>query len=93
MSPDNIRQRVVFQGRVQGVGFRYTTASIARRYPVVGFVRNLPDGSVELIAEADHLVLEQFLADVASEFAGYIRMQDVSEVPRDEAFGVFEIRR
>ena len=93
MSPVVMRQRVVFQGRVQGVGFRYTTASIARRYPVVGFVRNLPDGSVELLAEADRLVLEQFLSDVASEFAGHIWKQDVSEVPRDEPFGAFEIRR
>jgi acylphosphatase len=93
VSPDIIRQRVVFRGRVQGVGFRYTTASIARRYPVVGFVRNLPDGSVELIAEADRLVLEQFLADIATEFAGHIRKQDVSEVPRDEPFDAFEIRR
>ena len=87
------RQRVIFHGRVQGVGFRYTTVAIARRYPVLGFVRNLPDGSVELIAEADRLVLTQFLSDVASEFAGHIWKQDVSEVPRDEPFGAFEIRR
>ncbi len=93
MSPVIMRQRVVFQGRVQGVGFRYTTASIARRYPVLGFVRNLPDGSVELIAEADRLVLAQFLVDIASEFAGHIRKQDVSDVPRDKPFGAFEIRR
>ena len=92
-SPTPIRRRVLFQGRVQGVGFRYTTASIARRHPVVGFVRNLPDGSVELVAEADPSVLDQFLADIASEFAGHIRQQEVREAVRDEGFVKFEIRR
>ena len=89
----SIRQRVVFHGRVQGVGFRYTTASIAKRHPVVGYVKNLSDGSVELIAEAVPVVLEQFLADIAAEFAGNIRQQSVDEIPREEPFAKFEIRR
>lgn len=88
-----IRRQVLFHGRVQGVGFRYTTASIARRYPVVGFVQNLPDGSVELVAEAEAAVLDQFVADIGSEFAGYIRQQEVQEVASDEPFLGFEIRR
>lgn len=88
-----IRRRVLFHGRVQGVGFRYTTASIARRHPVVGFVRNLPDGSVELVAEATPSVLDQFLADIALEIAGKIRQQVVHEASRDEMFAGFEIRR
>ena len=91
--PAPIRRRILFHGRVQGVGFRYTTASIARRYPVVGFVRNLPDGSVELVAEAESGVLDQFLADLASEFSGNIRQQAVQEATRDELFARFEIRR
>lgn len=88
-----IRRRVLFHGRVQGVGFRYTTASIARRHPVVGFVRNLPDGSVELIAEAESSVLDQFLADIAAEFAGHIRQQEEYETDSREAFSNFSIRR
>lgn len=88
-----IRRRILFHGRVQGVGFRYTTASIARRHPVVGFVRNLPDGSVELVAEATAAVLDQFVADIASEFEGNIRQQEVHEVERDEAFDGFHVRR
>ena len=92
-TPTPIRRRVLFHGRVQGVGFRYTTASIARRHPVVGFVRNLPDGSVELVAEAEASVLDQFLADIAAEFSGHIRQQEVHETARDEAFDRFKIRR
>lgn len=88
-----IRRRVLFFGRVQGVGFRYTTVSIARRYPVVGFVRNLPNGSVEMVAEAKPSVLDQFVADIASEFAGYIHRQQVQDVDRDEVFVNFTTRR
>lgn len=88
-----ICRRVVFYGRVQGVGFRYTTASIARRHPVAGFVRNLPDGSVELVAEATATDIEQFLADIASEFAGNIRQQDVRDFEPSERFERFEVRR
>ena len=92
-TPAPIRRRVLFHGRVQGVGFRYTTASIARRYPVLGFVRNLSDGSVELVAEAEPSVLDQFVADIVSEFAGKIRRQDVHAMDSDEVFDNFETRR
>lgn len=92
-SRTSIRRRVLFHGRVQGVGFRYTAASIARRHPVAGFVRNLSDGSVELVAEAAPSVLDQFLADITAEFAGHIHQQDVREADVTERFNGFEIRR
>jgi len=88
-----LRQRVIYRGRVQGIGFRYTTASIAKRYPVVGYVKNLPDGSVELVADAGGHVLEQFLGDILREFADYVRQYDVQIVPSDETLEAFEIRR
>jgi len=53
-----------FTGRVQGVGFRYTTANLARRYAVAGYVKNLPDGRVELIAEGEKKELNAFLTDI-----------------------------
>lgn len=47
------RARAIVTGRVQGVSFRASTCSEARRLGVVGWVRNLPDGSVELEVEGD----------------------------------------
>jgi acylphosphatase len=53
-----------FSGTVQGVGFRYTTERFARRFPVTGFVKNLRDGRVELVAEGDEVSLKDFLKAV-----------------------------
>lgn len=46
-----VRKHFFFYGYVQGVGFRYRACSIASRYGITGWVRNLPDGSVEMEAE------------------------------------------
>lgn len=86
---------MLFAGRVQGVGFRYTSARIARRFPVSGFVRNLADGTVELIAAGTEASVDGFLAEVRQAFADHIDTNDtVSEViPLPEAYSGFEIRR
>ena len=47
------RARVIVKGRVQGVSFRYHTAQTAALFKVTGWVRNLPDGSVEACFEGD----------------------------------------
>ena len=48
---DRIAKHIIFKGQVQGVGFRYTTHRVAGRYDVTGFVRNLPDGTVEMLVQ------------------------------------------
>ena len=55
------RVRVIFSGRVQGVGFRYTTRDIARQFEMTGYVKNLSDGSVELVSEGDEAELQSFV--------------------------------
>lgn len=63
---------VFYAGRVQGVGFRANAQYLARRYPVTGFVRNLPDGRVHLVAEGADDVVKQLLEDIADSMAGNI---------------------
>lgn len=66
------RRDLLYSGRVQGVGFRYATREIAARFAVAGYVQNLPDGSVRLVAEGDRDELERFLAAVGAELERYI---------------------
>ena len=47
------RIRVVYSGRVQGVGFRWQVSQVAENFAVTGFVRNLEDGTVELLVEGN----------------------------------------
>ena len=60
-----------YSGHVQGVGFRYTTLSIARGYNVAGFVQNLPDGRVELVAEGEKHEIDAFLREVRERFLNF----------------------
>ncbi len=55
------RLSATFDGRVQGIGFRFTTVEIARHHAVTGYVQNLMDGSVKLIAEGEEEELLRFL--------------------------------
>jgi acylphosphatase len=86
------RTTVYFSGHVQGVGFRYTTNSIARKYPVTGYVRNLPDRRVELVAEGTAPEIDAFLADVRERFFNMIRNEQTDVGPATGEFDSFEIR-
>lgn len=86
------RREIHYRGWVQGVGFRYTAQRIARQHGVVGFVRNLPDGRVQLVAEGAAEQLDECLAQVAKTLEGYI---ESVEVEKSEATGEcsgFDIR-
>jgi acylphosphatase len=84
-------KRVTYAGRVQGVGFRYTARQVASGFPVTGYVRNLSNGDVELVAEGESTAVTAFLNAVAERMRGYIS----GTVVADEApggYSVFEIR-
>jgi len=70
-SAEEARRLVVrFEGRVQGVGFRYTTVHVASSFAVTGFVRNEPDGSVMVVAEGGEAELIRFLNAVRASALG-----------------------
>ena len=54
----------LIRGRVQGVGYRYFAQGAARRYGIRGYARNLPNGDVEVHAEADEAALQLFKEDL-----------------------------
>jgi acylphosphatase len=87
----NERRTACYSGRVQGVGFRYTACGIADRYDVTGYVQNLDDGRVCLVAEGQPNELDRFLAAVAEMLERYIRHVDVTTGPATDEFDRFGI--
>ena len=85
------RLHVFFSGMVQGVGFRYTARTVARRFAVSGWVRNTSDGRVELVAEGLPEELEAFLAAVGDDMSPYIRNVERKWEAATEEWSSFEI--
>ena len=87
------RRRVVYSGRVQGVGFRATCRWLAGEFQVAGYVRNLPDGRVELLVEGDPAEIEALLQAVRNEMGEFIRaMTSDREQPGDPPLIGFSVR-
>ncbi len=86
------RMQVLYSGRVQGVGFRYTVKRVAAGFEVTGTVRNLPDGRVELVVEGAEPELKDFqqaIRDAGMEH--FIQNEDVSWREATSEFRGFEI--
>ena len=64
MKKEKVRLNSIISGKVQGVGFRYFVLQIAQNYRLVGFVRNLSAGEVELVAQGDKIFIEDFIQDL-----------------------------
>jgi acylphosphatase len=88
------RERVtnLYSGHVQGVGFRYAVKTLTTGFEVTGFVRNLPDGRVELVAESAKEELDAFLQAVRdSEVGRFIRQEQARWSEAKNEFRSFEI--
>jgi acylphosphatase len=92
LTPVHHRRHVHYGGRVQGVGFRYTVKNIAMRHDISGYVRNLPDGRVELVVEGPEAEIEQLLSAVNDRMSGFIRDVQITDVPATGEFSHFHIR-
>ena len=78
---------------VQGVGFRYTSLKVAKGYEVVGWVKNRPDGRVELQIQGRPDELGRYLGAVESEIQGKIVEMEKEVQPVELSLKGFEIRR
>lgn len=87
-----IHHIVHFSGHVQGVGFRFNVSQIAKEYDVSGFVRNCPDGRVELQIEGGETDLTEFVAMVEERMHGYVRNIEKATQRRIPQFSGFNIR-
>lgn len=86
--------QILYSGRVQGVGFRYTVKSLSAGFDVTGTVRNLPDGRVEMIAEGMRAELGEFQKAIQdSEVGRFIKNETASWQPGKTGFRGFEIVR
>ena len=81
-----------YTGKVQGVGFRFTVQDIAFDLKVTGWVKNLRDGRVEAVVEAEETTLKDFLAKINQYFSPYIQDADIQWQPATGEFKDFEIR-
>ena len=81
-----------YSGRVQGVGFRYTTLQLARGYDVAGYVQNLPDSRVRIEVEGGREEVDGFLAAIYERMHGFVRQAERLSEERPRRFSGFSIR-
>lgn len=90
--PSPERWEVYYEGRVQGVGFRYTTRRIAAQFAVTGYVKNLPDGRVQVVLEGTPEEMERMLQAIQSVMGRYIGKVTRTRSPATGEFQGFDIR-
>ncbi len=86
-----VRSHVFFSGTVQGVGFRYTTQKFARELKVSGWVKNLSDGRVEMMAEGSRERLDDLIHKLDEQFERKIASKDIDWLDAPSQFTDFEV--
>jgi len=86
-----IAKHIIFTGRVQGVGFRFTARRAASRRQLTGFVRNVPNGAVEMLAQGRSEDIDDCIQDLKEYFAGYLKETRIEEIPPDPKYSDFKI--
>jgi len=84
--------KIIVKGRVQGVGFRWFTRELAQSVGVKGTVRNLVNGDVEVVAQADIHALDYFLSKLKEgPRFGSVEQVEVTELPDAQLFSSFDV--
>lgn len=88
-------KKIIFEGRVQGVGFRYTVKDLARGFEVCGWVKNRDDGTVEMQVTGLADEVDLFIKEIAEEsnVAHHIRNHYTTTIPPLENCTGFRIER
>ena len=86
-----VARHIIFTVRVQGVGFRFTAHRMAKRHQLTGFVRNLSNGTVEMLAQGPTDDIDDCIQDIREYYAGYIRETNIEEIPPDPQLTDFRI--
>jgi acylphosphatase len=86
-----IARHIIFTGRVQGVGFRFTALDLANRHRLTGFVRNRADGTVEMVAQGSDEQINALLQDIQARYSDYITETKINETPSNPQFKDFKI--
>jgi acylphosphatase len=74
-------RRVEYSGRVQGVGFRWTVTRLASNHAVTGFVKNLANGHVQVVAEGTAEEIDAFLSAIEQAMQGYVEDRTSRQEP------------
>jgi acylphosphatase len=83
------RITAIVKGRVQGVGYRYFVTGCAHRMGIHGFVRNLPDGTVQIVGESSPASLNEFVRLIRATGEPIIHVEDLVVTP-GKATGEFK---
>ena len=86
-----IRRDVIYHGRVQGVGFRWTTNRLARDFAVSGTVENRSDGSVYMVVEGQESEIDQFMEAIATRMSTNIKSTSIQEGIASKKFQEFRV--
>jgi acylphosphatase len=89
--PEKKAKMVYYSGKVQGVGFRATAADIAKDYPVTGWVKNLPDGRVQLLVEGPEDAVDKFLKAVRTRWKDNIEKEKTEDQTVTGKFKSFDV--
>ncbi len=86
-----VAKHIIFAGSVQGVGFRFTAHRMAGRHQLTGYVRNLSDGTVEMLAQGSARDIDDCIRDIQNYLTGHIREVKAEEVPPNPTYTDFKI--
>ena len=86
------RRDILYRGMVQGVGFRFSTQRIAQSFAVAGYVKNLPDGRVQVIVEGKPDEIDRFLLAITESLGHYITEKKQETLTPNGKFSEFGIQ-